>query len=110
MGVINYTEVELEQPWRPAFIELINLTKEGCGKWVNILKTEYSVRSKVATRESKWDIFLGGIRGVRFWDNRLKWFIYQINRYCLKTNIVVFALCAILAIMSRDPIPSDLGM
>ena len=55
----------------------------------------------MAKREEKWDEILGGFRGVEFWnclyrsmeciefDNKIKWFQYQVNRLILKTNYVV---------------------
>ena len=58
-------------------------------------------REGIKNRETKWDIELGRIQGVPFWDrcykiidsiffdNRIKWLQYQIVRGTLKTNKII---------------------
>ena len=98
---IDASNIKYLLPYRPAILDLLFISKKGCNGWTKLTRKGFSKRPKVALREQKWDEVLGGFRGVDFWDslyrnmehieydNRVKWFQYQINRLILKTNETV---------------------
>ena len=84
-----------------SFLQIINYSIKGCNKWTSLLrKLQYS-NSNLQIRERKWEEELGAIQGNffrercydlnknLFFDNKLKWFQYQITRGTLKTNRIV---------------------
>jgi hypothetical protein len=97
---INVSQINLTLPSRPIILSLINMSAKGCSKWTK-LKKRTIVGPGVRKREEKWNESLGRIQGIYFWnscysnlalvnfDNRLKWFQFQINRGTLKTNRIV---------------------
>ena len=97
---VDLNLIKIEQPSRPAFLNLINLSEKGCSKWTKIMKNRY-VTENTRRMEGKWNEKLGNILGIEYWNNcyrltksidfnnRLKWFHYQVVRGCLKTNSIV---------------------
>ena len=97
---VDINLIKLEQPSRPAILNLFNLSEKGCSKWTKILKTKY-VTENTRKMEEKWNEKLGTLSGIDYWNNcyrmtksidfnnRLKWFHYQVVRGCLKTNSIV---------------------
>jgi hypothetical protein len=98
----NYTNHEiLSRPFRPLLIEIVNLQTKGCSGWTKIFKTYYGVRSNVRSKEIAWHAELNSTRSVNSWnntyrltksiffDNKIKWLQFQINRNSLKTNRIV---------------------
>ena len=88
-------------PFRPSLHKVILNGVSGCSYWSKILKKHYQPSESVHRREAKWNIELGGIQGVYFWDslykfnksisfdNRLKWLNFQITRGTLKVNKII---------------------
>ena len=89
----DYRHVQF--PFIPTFIQLINLSEKGCSQWTKILGKK-NVSNNVRNFENKWEISLGAVQGVFFWDrcyrnvqsiffnSKLKWFYYQIIRVASK--------------------------
>ena len=105
MQKVNYNLIradfrDIQFPFVPSFIQLINLSKKGCSQWTKIIGCK-SVSTNSRNFETKWELSLGAIQGVYFWDrcyrnvnniffnSKIKWFYYQIVRGCLKTNRIV---------------------
>ena len=91
----------LVYPILPPMLNLISYSSKGCNKWSKLLKSlEYS-NSNLLLRERKWEEELGAVQGIHFWekcyelnknllfDNRLKWFQFQVTRGTLKTNRII---------------------
>ena len=90
----------LNYPRRPALIFLANLTIKGCSGWTKLLKGKF-VSNNTRKLECKWNDKLGNIQGISFWNNcyrnteqiffnnKIKWFYYQIVRGTLKTNNII---------------------
>ena len=85
----------------PILIQILNLNISGCNAWTKLMKNTTSGQRNVTSREQKWEAKLGIILGPRFWNrcylnyrnlyynNKIKWFYYQIVRGVLKTNEIV---------------------
>ena len=98
---LDIATVKYTLPFCPSLVNLLNYSKKGCSKWTNMRLYKHGARSGIHKRELKWEEKLGRPQGVSFWDkcykntsiiffdNKLKWFQYQIVRHCLKTNNVV---------------------
>ena len=97
----NLANNRYETPIRPIGAKLVNMNQKGCNNWVALFKKKSSNNLKVVERERKWEVDLGRIQGVFFWDrcysnvksiffdNRLKIFYYNIVRGILKTNRII---------------------
>ena len=87
------------KPSRPSWLSFFNITLKGCRGWTRLLRNFRS--DNIRKREEKWETDLSKNLGPIFWDktyknlssiqfsNTLKWFQYQINRSCLKTNAII---------------------
>ena len=85
----------------PVLTQIINLNLTGCNTWTKLLKKDKNGLINVNQREAKWEQKLGTIYGPKFWDrcylncrnlyfnNKFKWFYYQIVRGVLKTNQII---------------------
>ena len=92
--------INLTRPIRPTIFTLINLSEKGCNKWTKLLKPKY-VSENTRNLEIKWNNRLGTMQSLDFWDrcyentkniffnNKIKFFYYQVVRGCLKVNKVV---------------------
>ena len=90
-----------EMPMLPPMLRLIHMSKSGCSYWSKMFKKLQFSRASIQDRERKWEMQLNSIQGLSFWercysnykelffDNRIKWFFYQIVRGTLKTNRIV---------------------
>jgi hypothetical protein len=98
---LSVDRTPLVYPILPPLLQIINYSIKGCNKWTSLLrKLQYS-NSNLQIRERKWEEELGATQGNFFWescydlnrklffDNKLKWFQYQITRGTLKTNRIV---------------------
>ena len=98
---LSIDRIPLIYPILPPLLQIINYSIKGCNKWSSLLrKLQYS-NSNLQIRERKWEDEIGAIQGNFFWercydlnknlffDNKLKWFQYQITRGTLKTNRIV---------------------
>ena len=95
----NINNLEFTSPPRPAWLAFFNITKKGCSGWTRLLRVYRS--DNIRLREIKWEGQLGKIMGPIFWDkthknlgtikynNKWKWFQYNINRGCLKVNSII---------------------
>lgn len=98
---INLGNLNILKPNRPPILNLILMSVKGCSTWTKLLKQKFFKSSNLVKYESKWDTRLNAIQGVFFWNkcynftknilfnNRIKWFHYQIIRGSLKTNYIV---------------------
>ena len=98
---IDVGRLELVLPFQPPLIKLINISDKGCNVWSKLLKKANNNNQSLQNRERKWEDELQAIQRNNFWDrlyamnkelfynNRLKWFQYQIVRGTLKTNRLV---------------------
>ena len=98
---VTVESLPLIYPILPPMLNLISYSSKGCNKWSKLLKSlEYS-NSNLLLRERKWEEELEAVQGIHFWekcyelnknlffDNRLKWFQYQVTRGTLKTNRII---------------------
>ena len=88
-------------PFQPPLVRLINFSNKGCNKWVRLLKRLEFSNVSLQQKERKWERDLGVMQGIKFWennhlltktifyDNKLKWFHYQVVRGTLKTNKII---------------------
>ena len=98
---LDLSKTEIVFPFLPVNLQVINLNKKGCIKWTNILKEKKNCNNLLVIKERNWELSLGHIQGVPFWDkcygnvkniyfdNVLKLFYYNIIRGTLKTNRIV---------------------
>ena len=98
---INLEHITLNLPMRPLLIKTLMYNAQGCNYWTKLLKRKLIMKSKIGVREEKWDHRLGNRQGLPLWDktymltkeidfdNRVKWFQYQLTRGALKTNHIV---------------------
>ena len=89
-SVIENTSLTL--PFIPPLLKLINLSVRGCNKWAKLLMRPGSTNEGLQKRERIWEQWLGSLQGISFWDkcykttksiffdNKLKWFQFQITR------------------------------
>ena len=99
--VVGRSIIDLVRPVRPISIILSNLTDTGCSGWTKLMKDKPGVLQKIIKRESAWEVKLNARQGPDFWnrcygktreinfDNKIKWFQYQIYKGTLKTNNIV---------------------
>ena len=85
-------------PYQPLLLTILNLTKTGCNTYAKLLKKKHNLNQTQVKSETKWHRELGCTFGVDFWnqtyilnssiryENKLRWFQYQINRNSLFTN------------------------
>ena len=97
---VDLNMVNFNCPFRPGILNLINMSVKGCSRWTNLLKDRY-VSENTRKLENKWNERLGALQDISFWNdsyrkvkdiffnNKLKWFHYQIVRGTLKTNRIV---------------------
>lgn len=93
--------MEAIYPVQPPFLQLINQSTKGCNKWSKIIKNLCFTNQNLEIRERKWETELGHLQGNFFWekmysmtkqifyDNKLKYFQYQLVRGTLKTNRII---------------------
>ena len=94
-------KISLHQPFLPSILKIFYLNNSGCSRWTKLLKHKNRTNSSQVRLELKWEQRLGVRLGPLFWDkcyarnkliffdNKLKWLQYQINRGTLKTNHIV---------------------
>ena len=90
--------IQTFSPFQPLLINIVNLTKKGCGIYCKFLKKKKNLNSPLIERERKWHNELQCTFGTEFWnktyaftasikhENKIKWLQFQINRGCLFTN------------------------
>ena len=95
----NLRNISITRPSRPFWHHFFTLTPKGCRGWTRLLRLFKA--DNIRIREQRWDQKLNKNLGPIFWDrtyrnltnirynNRLKYFQFQINRDCLKTNNVI---------------------
>ena len=88
-------------PFQPPLVRLINYSVKGCNRWVKLEKRLNFCNKNLISRERKWEAELGAMQGISFWercyqltktiffDNKIKWFHYQVVRGTLKTNCII---------------------
>ena len=86
-------------PQRPLWLAFFNITNKGCRGWTRILRSYKS--DNIRKREENWEGILGLRLGPLYWDkiykllttltynNKLKYFQYQLNRGCLNLNNII---------------------
>ena len=98
---LRLENIPLLLPLQPPLIRLINYSLKGCNKWVKLAKRLDFCNANLILRERKWEIELGAMQGINFWEkcyqltrtifynNKIKWFHYQAVRGTLKTNPII---------------------
>ena len=93
--------IPLSLPSQPPLIRLINYSIKGCNKWVKLAKRLDFCNANLMLRERKWELEVGAVQGINFWEkcyqltrtifynNKIKWFHYQVVRGTLKTNPII---------------------
>ena len=96
---LNVRHIFFQNPCRPFWLYFFNLTPKGCNGWTRLIRLNRSDNIRVL--ELKWEDCLGRRLGPLFWDrtyknhntilfnNKLRWFQYQINRGSLKVNRII---------------------
>ena len=96
---IDINNLRVQLPSRPFWYLFFTLSKKGCRCWSRYLRLYKS--DNIRIREEMWEEKLGKNMGPIFWDsvykntkticfnNKIKFFQYQINRGVLKTNNVL---------------------
>jgi len=98
---LSLDRINIESPYQPPLVRLINYSVQGCNKWVKLFKRLEFSNKNLQIRERKWENELRALQGIDFWektykqtrdiffDNKLKWMQFQIVRGTLKTNKIV---------------------
>lgn len=93
--------LEISFPFQLPLYKIANYSLKGCSRWVKMLRKMKHANENLEKRERLWETELGAVQGNFFWnklyamnkniffDNRLKWFNYQIIRGTLKTNRII---------------------
>ena len=108
---LNFKNIAPVFPILPLFLQLINYSNSGCNAWSRLLKKLSFKNEGLEIRERKWETFLGAMQGNFFWEraykftadiffnNKIKWFQYQITRGTLKTNYIVSKFIPVISPM-----------
>ena len=96
---IDISSIKIQTPIRPFWLFFFNITPKGCNGWTKLLRLSRS--DNIRQREVNWETLLNKRFGPIYWDNvhknlcsikfdnKLKWFQYQLNRGCLKVNAII---------------------
>ena len=98
---ISVENISVEQPFLPLIVDIAQVGRKGCNYWTKIMKSAGFVTKSIREKEENWEVSLGRVQGIPFWndcykkvedifyDNKLKVFYYKIVRGTLYTNRIV---------------------